>query len=154
MARRHESLIPLSHQHHDALMLARRLRTGDLSKREAELRAKHVSAFFEYRLFNHLKIEEELLFPACAAVLGTEASLIDLLVSDHLELRAKAAAIKAGATDQVDSFCALLEHHIRTEERQLFVLAQNRMKPAEMAELGRQLKAQLRSGAQPGDGAR
>ena len=109
MARRHESLIPLSHEHHDALLLAWRLRTGDLSKREPELRAKHVSAFFEYRLINHLQLEEELLFPAFRAVLGVEASLIDLLLRDHRELRAKAAAIKAGAHDQVDSFCVLLE---------------------------------------------
>jgi hypothetical protein len=43
----------------------------------------------------------------------------------------------------VDSFCVLLERHVRTEERQLFVLAENRMKPAEMAELGRQIKARL-----------
>src|ERR1700736_3767511 len=109
MARRHESLIPLSHEHHDALLLAWRLRTGDLSKREPELRAKHVSAFFEYRLSNHLKLEEELVSPAIAPVLGVEASLIDQLLSDHGELRAKAAAIKAGAYDQVDSFCVLLE---------------------------------------------
>jgi hypothetical protein len=88
MARRHESLIPLSHEHHDALLLAWRLRTGDLSKREPELRARHVSAFFEYRLVNHLKLEEELLFPAFRAVLGVEASLIDVLLSDHRELRA------------------------------------------------------------------
>jgi hypothetical protein len=74
MARRHESLIPLSHDHHDALLLAWRLRTGDLSKRELELRAKHVSAFFEYRLINHLKLEEDLLFPAFRAVLGVETS--------------------------------------------------------------------------------
>jgi hypothetical protein len=109
MARRHESLFPLSLEHHDALLLAWRLRTGDLSKREPELRAKHVSAFFEYRLINHLKLEEELLFPAFRAVLGVEASLIDVLLSDHRELRAKAAAIKVGAPDQVDSFCVLLE---------------------------------------------
>jgi hypothetical protein len=144
MARRHESLIPLSHEHHDALLLAWRLSTGDLSKREPQLRAGHVTAFFDYRLINHLKVEEELLFPGIAPVLGVEASLIDLLLGDHRELRAKVAAIKAGAHDQVDSFCALLERHVRTEERQLFVLAQNRMKPAEMAELGRQIKAQLR----------
>jgi len=137
-------LIPLSREHHDALLLAWRLRTGDLSKREPALRAKHVSAFFEYRLINHLKLEEELLFPTFRPVLGMEASLIDLLLSDHRELRAKAAAIKTGAHDQVDSFCVLLERHIRTEERQLFVLAENRMKPAEMAELGRRIKAQLR----------
>jgi hemerythrin-like domain-containing protein len=144
MARRHESLIPLSHEHHDALMLAWRLRTGNLSKREPELRARHVSAFFEYRLINHMRLEEELLFPACRAVLGMEASLIDVLLSDHRELRAKAAAIKAGAHDQVDIFCVLLERHIRTEERQLFVLAEDRMKPANMTELGLQIKAQLR----------
>ena len=53
-------------------------------------------------------------------------------------------AIKAGARDQVDSFCVLLERHIRTEERQLFVLAQNRMNPAKMAELGQQIKPRLR----------
>src|ERR1700730_11761326 len=144
MARRHESLIPLSHEHHDALLLAWRLRTGDLSKRVPELRAKHVSAFFEYRLINHLNVEEELLFPAFRAVLCVEATLIDVLLSDHSELRAKAAAIKTGAHDQLDSFCVLLERHIRTEERQLFVLAENRMKPAEMADLGRQIKAYLR----------
>src|SRR5260370_36338662 len=115
MARRHESLIPLSHQHHDALMLAWRLCTGDLSKREPELRAKHVSAFFEYRLINHLKLEEELLFPAFRAVLGVEATLINVLLSEHSELRAKAAAIKTGAHDQVDSFCVLLDRHIRSE---------------------------------------
>jgi hypothetical protein len=143
MARRHESLIPLSHEHHDALLLAWRLRIGDLSKREPELRARHVSAFFEFRLINHLRLEEELRFPAFRAVLGLEASLIDVLLIDHRELRAKAAAIKAGACDEVDSFCALLERHIRTEERQLFVLAEARMKPAEMSELGRQIKAQL-----------
>ena len=67
-----------------------------------------------------------------------------VLLSDHQELRAQAAAIKAGANDQVDSFCVLLERHIRTEERQLFVLAQNRMEPARMTELGRQIKARLR----------
>jgi iron-sulfur cluster repair protein YtfE (RIC family) len=107
VARRHESLIPLSREHHDALLLAWRLRTGDLSKQE--LRAKHVSAFFEYRLIDHLQLEEELLFPAFRAVLGVEASLINVLLSDHRELRAKAAAIKAGSHEQVDSFCALLE---------------------------------------------
>ena len=143
MARRHESLIPLSHEHHDALLLVWRLRTGDLSKREPELRAKHVNAFSEHRLVNHLKLEEDLLFPAFRAVLGVEASLIEVLLSDYRELRAKAAAIKAGAYDQVDSFCGLLERHIRTEERQLFVLAENRMNPTEMAELGRQIKAHL-----------
>jgi hemerythrin-like domain-containing protein len=115
-----------------------------LSKREPQLRARHVGAFFEYRLLNHLRIEEELLFPACRAVLGKEASLIDVLLSDHSELRAKGVAIKDGAYEQVDSFCTLLERHIRTEERQLFVLAQNRMKPAEIDELGRKIKARLR----------
>jgi len=144
MARRHESLIPLSHEHHDALMLAWRLLTGNLSRREPELRARHVNAFFEYRLINHFKVEEELLFPAVREVLGLEASLIEVLLNDHQELGAQAAAIKVGAHHQVDSFCVLLESHIRTEERQLFMLAQNRMKSARMADLGRQIQARLR----------
>jgi hypothetical protein len=47
-----------------------------------------------YWLISHLRLEEELLFPTCGAVLGVEASLIDLLLSDHRDLRAKVAAIK------------------------------------------------------------
>ena len=82
MARRHETLIPFSHEHHDALVLAWRLRRGDLSKRDPELRASHISAFFEYRLINHFKLEEDVLFPAVRAVLGPEASLIDELLSE------------------------------------------------------------------------
>ncbi len=79
---------------------------------------------FEFRLINHFKVEEELLFPAFREVLGVEASLIEVLLSDHQELRAQAAAIKAGANDLVDNFCVLLERHIRAEERQLFELVQ------------------------------
>jgi hemerythrin-like domain-containing protein len=139
MTRRHENLIPLSHEHHDALLLAWRLRTADLSTRKPELRAQHVSAFFEYRLINNLKLEGELVFPALRAALGVEASLIGMLLSEHHELRAKASAIKAGVNDQVDRFCGLLEQHIRTEERQLFVLAESRM-----TELGREIKARMR----------
>jgi Domain of unknown function (DUF4410) len=44
-----------------------------------------------YRLINHLKLEEELLFPAFRTVLGVEATLIDVLLSDHRELRPKSA---------------------------------------------------------------
>ena len=61
----------------------------------------------------------------------------------HLNEDSFRPAIKADAHDQVDRFCSLLERHIRTEERQLFVLAENRMNPTEMAELGRQIKAHL-----------
>jgi hypothetical protein len=76
MPRRHESLIPLSHGHHDALLLAWRLRTGDLSKREPELRAKHISAFFDYRLINHLNLEEELLLPAIDDLADASACML------------------------------------------------------------------------------
>ena len=62
-----------AHEQHDAIMLAWRLSTGDLSKRAAELRTRHVSAFFEYRLIGHLQLEEEVLFPACRAVLLSPA---------------------------------------------------------------------------------
>ena len=75
----------------------------------------------EYRLINHFKVEEELLFPAFREAPGLEAPLIGDR-SATIRSLAQAAAIKSGANDQVDSFCVLLERHIRTEERQLFVL--------------------------------
>jgi hypothetical protein len=48
--------------------------------------------------------------------LGTCPRTTHIVRSDHRELRAKAAAIKVGAHDQVDSFCRLLERHIWTED--------------------------------------
>lgn len=122
MARRHHTLIPLSREHHDGLLLAWRLRTGDLSSREPSLKARHAAAFFESRLVAHFDAEERVLFPAVRGALGENASLLDELIAEHRTMATQASKLRGGATNQVAPFCDLLERHIRTEERRLFPL--------------------------------
>ena len=140
---RHQSLIPISREHRDGLMLAWRLRIGDLSRRDVELRVKHAIAFYDTRLVRHFEAEEQALFPAVRAALGAEAALLDRLVREHRELSDKANSLRAGQQGELRGFCDLLESHIRTEERQLFELIQGKMEPAELEAVGREIKRRL-----------
>ncbi|MGH7949380.1 MAG: hemerythrin domain-containing protein [Candidatus Binataceae bacterium] len=135
MARRHQTLIPLSREHHDSLLLAWRLRTGDLSSREPALKARHAAAFFESRLRMHFDAEERVLFPAVRGALGAGAALLDELIAEHRSIAALAADLRNGAIDAVARFCDLLERHIRTEERQLFPLIEERVAAQSLAAL-------------------
>jgi len=135
MALRHHTLIPLSREHHDGLLLAWRLRTGDLSSREPSLKARHAAAFFESRLVAHFDAEERVLFAAVRGALGENASLLDELIAEHRTMAAQAAKLRGGATNEVAPFCDLLERHIRTEERRLFPLIEARVDEASLAAL-------------------
>ncbi len=143
MARRHQTLIPLSREHHDGLLLAWRLTKGDLKDREAKLRIKHAVTFFEYRLRAHFDAEERALFPAVREALADGAALLDELMGEHREFAAKAEALKAGDESQLAPFCDLLEQHIRKEERRLFPLIEARIPAEQLAALEPQIKELL-----------
>ena len=86
MATRHPSLVPLSHDHRDALMLAFRLQHPSppgpvtaLTPASTPLsRAADTIAFYDAELRPHFRDEEELLFPlvatACATARPCEAA--------------------------------------------------------------------------------
>ena len=88
-SRRHESLVPLSREHHYALMLCLRIHRGIEAHKEdlGWLRAKteHAIRFFETDLALHFKAEEEVLFPAMCNFPGAR-ELISLLLREHREL--------------------------------------------------------------------
>ncbi len=136
MARRHEALVPLSHDHRDALALAFRLQhpappgpvTPTTPASTPESRAAETVGFFRAHLVRHFAIEEELLFPALRTVYapGTaEHALLEQLVGEHRQLEELREAIeKALGSNRLPAaltaFADLLEHHIRREERGLF----------------------------------
>jgi hypothetical protein len=95
-SRRHDSLIPLSHEHHYGLMLCLRIHRG-LSQHggdERWLRAKAAQAakFFRSDLTPHFRAEEEALFPAMRDFAGAR-ELLEELISDHRELERLAARL-------------------------------------------------------------
>ena len=124
--KRHTALIPLSHDHHHALVAARRLRRGADSAEPAKEAAAFLS-FFATETVPHFREEEELLFPH---VVNREEAreLIIAALLDHQRLHAFAAQLSAvlrsGRADPVvmHALAELLEAHVRREEQELFPL--------------------------------
>jgi hypothetical protein len=136
VARRHDALVPLSHDHRNALALAFRLQhpappgrvTPTTPASTPDSRAAETVGFFREHLIRHFAIEEQLLFPAlCAAYPpGTpEHTLIVELVAEHRKLEELCGTIEmASGSDRLPAaltaFADVLERHIRREERGLF----------------------------------
>ena len=151
MARRHDALIPLSQDHRSALALAFRLHnpappgpvTPTTPASTPASRAAETLAFFEKHLVEHFAIEEELLFPLLRR-LGVapevDAGLIDRLEGEHRELEVLRSRI-AGAKNEPElcaaltAFADLLERHVRSEERGLFVHVPGGLPDTEVREL-------------------
>ncbi|MDQ3953279.1 MAG: hemerythrin domain-containing protein [Actinomycetota bacterium] len=94
MARRHDTLIPLTHDHHHALAQARRLEeAAELEERPRLDAANDFRNFYFGRAVRHFHEEEELFF----APLVDEPEARDLVlraVSDHLRFHALAREVR------------------------------------------------------------
>jgi len=125
--RRHESLIPLSREHHYGLLVCLRIHRG-IENHQADViwlseRAEKVIHFFESDLKTHFKAEEEIVFPAMSGIEDSRAT-IDQLVEEHRKLERFVQRLREARDLQLApllrEFADLLEAHIRTEERVLF----------------------------------
>lgn len=127
---RHASLIPLSHDHHHALALALRCRKQALGQIKPmgvaglKERAAEVRAFFQTRLVDHFRAEEEALFPTIRSLVAASAPLIDQLSQEHEQIGARVAQLESETHlgKLLFDLGDLLERHIRSEERELFPL--------------------------------
>jgi hemerythrin-like domain-containing protein len=145
-AKRHPSLIPLSHDHHHGLVLAFRLREGlprnhkpsDSPREQAEDAVR----FFHDNLVAHFQAEEKVLFPAIRACVSQAIPLLDSLITEHATMRNGVEQLSQTAPDDpsllvlLKSFGDVLERHIRCEERELFPLYETHIAEAEAARLG------------------
>ena len=140
MAKRHPSLIPLSHDHHHGLALALRCRKHALGQlnpgnfRSLEDCAQEVSRFLADALLPHFEAEEKVLFtalsrhPECRPVIAQ-------LENEHSALRAADAGSMELRKFLFD-FGDLLERHIRLEERELFPLFEKLVPHDEAEQVG------------------
>lgn len=125
--KRHPCLVPLSDDHHRALVLARRLkREGAPSGAALAALADEVRRVFDSELEPHFQVEEQLLVPPLER--AGAGALTRRLREDHAELRRRIRRDWAPA--DVVPLGALLEAHVRFEERVLFPEAEARLSPA------------------------
>ena len=126
--RRHQALVPLSHDHHHGLAQARRLRrAGDEADPERLLQAASGFVdFFAREGAGHFRDEEEHLFPLLADCGDRATSLLAEIAVQHAAVRSLVGqlrrSIRAGSVEAevLTRLGELLEQHIRLEERQLF----------------------------------
>ena len=158
MSRRHDSLIPLSHQHQHALALAVIIRrrfgmTGDPMVWQNQM-IERVAKAYQGELRGHFEVEEEVLFPDMERHLG-RLELVAELFSDHVALRDYVKRLEAcpRVTNAIevapvrmmllDEFSGLLERHVHKEERELFAEFEKRMPADEARKLGKEIEVRL-----------
>lgn len=144
--KRHPALAPLSREHHHALLLARGLQRGASSHLRAELPpepallAAHVCAFYDRLLAPHFRAEE-LVMEAARRGSAELVALCGQIEAEHAQLRETIDTLRGpleaqAQLDLLDRFGALLEAHVRTEERSLYEGVQACLDDAALLALG------------------
>lgn len=144
--RRHESLIPLSREHHYGLLVCLRIHRS-IERRGADSdwlneRAGKVIRFFDSDLTIHFEAEESIVFPAMREMEEARA-VIEELIEEHRGLGQLVERMRRSRglelAPLLREFADLLEAHIRKEERVLFPCYERHISPEEAG----QVKAQV-----------
>ena len=124
-------------------MLTRRSLREDASAANVARLALRAVDRYELELANHFEMEEQILFPAMRQSLG-ELPLVAQLIAEHREFEGLVELLRGAPSEALlERLCALLERHIRREERELFEMAQARLPEAELRKLGEEIEAKV-----------
>ena len=141
IVKRSAELTPLSHEHHQALFVAMKLKRADGEGAEA------TAAFLDYHESTgerHFEIEEQVLLPGwLAADPGGDAGAARRVLAEHLEIRTATARLRRSepVVDELRTLGELLEAHVRYEERELFPMIESRLDEAALRTLGAAIAA-------------
>lgn len=132
MTRRHESLLPLTHDHHHVLRQARRLRlAADGDPRTRTDAAQEFLRFFRAESLLHFREEEEIILPLVADRDDAPTAAIDRLLREHVDIHNLVEALDGQATagdphpETMTDLAQLLRSHVRFEEDELFPLIED-----------------------------
>jgi hypothetical protein len=139
--KRDPALVGLSHDHHQALYAAMRMRRATAAD-VGDVRDV-VSAFWRDHGAEHFRIEEEVLLPAYASVGDPRDEAVVTVLVDHVWIRERMQRLQADALSQAElqELGERLDAHVRHEERVLFPLIEGTLAPDALATLGRKLAA-------------
>jgi hypothetical protein len=122
IVKRHQALVPLSHDHHHALVAAQRLRRAAEGDGDPGAAVAAFVSFFATNTLPHFREEEERWFPLVAEVDEARSPLLAALL-DHQRLRSLVTQMEqARDVHLMRDVAELLEAHVRREERELFPL--------------------------------
>lgn len=144
MARRSEALIPLSHDHHQALYVAKVMKDAE----SAESASEAFGEFWTKHGEVHFRVEEEVLLPGSDLPGPSSDEDVARMLDDHLEIRRRAAIVLAGkaSLEQLQDLAVLMTDHVRFEERQLFPRIESRLGPEQLEVLAKRIRLAELSG--------
>jgi len=139
--KRSAALAPLSRDHHQALEAALRLRRAEDDSVAAAV--ARFGEFWSAAGARHFEIEEELVLPALPADDAAWAEAVARVRAEHDLIRAQATAVLGGQADRESAreLGALLNAHVRFEERTLFPLLEQGLPSTRLEALGRAIDA-------------
>ena len=120
--KRAPALVPLSREHHEALVLARRACEPTREQAEPGTLRAHLLRRWDAQFDAHFAREEAHLLPALAAA-GEHAAVQEAL-QQHATLREAVARLRAGDLRALPAWGDAMREHVRWEERELFPLAE------------------------------
>jgi len=129
----------LSSQHHDALVLSRRLADLAGSVSWGAKDATRLGEEFDREIDPHFRVEEELLLSGLRQ--AGQMPLVVRTEADHAFLRNAVAAARAGDVAAALAFGERLRAHVRFEEGELFQVCEATLPSAVLDEVARRSKA-------------
>jgi len=143
--KRHPALHPLSHDHHQGLILAQQLKKGAPQYKgmpsTLEDKKEYTLSFYKTELVKHFQDEENILFPAVKKKNAEVDRLIAEIISEHRKMESLVSELgKTKHLENVlDELGKLLEKHIRKEERELFVEIESVLNDKELNDISQKL---------------
>ena len=137
--KRNEHLRPLSLNHYDGLIAARRLQKGLDNNADTAVMCEYAMELWETQLKPHCLREEEHLIPELDRLFAT--AMKDRLLGDHQEIQTLVYRIKRGDNPQfhLSKLSSLLNRHIRFEERKLFPFLERQLGDERLGRIGQYL---------------
>ena len=137
--KRSEALIPLSHDHHQALYLTKVLKDSD----DSEAATEAFATFWNKHGAAHFRVEEEVLLPGSGLPGPSQDEGVARLLDEHLDIRRRAMKVLAGeaSLEDLKELGAVLAGHVRFEERELFPRIESGLDAGQMQVLAGRIAA-------------
>lgn len=142
--KRSKHLVPLSWEHHSALLNANRLQKGLANQTPKEILLDFLKYIWENDLSPHFNREETIVFSTKDWQKVAE-SLQKQVLREHREMGDLVEQIEAADDEEklrqlIDLFAQKVIDHVRFEERELFPQIENVFSPAALDEIEKALK--------------
>ncbi len=141
--KRSPELTPLSHDHHQALFCAHRLKRAETAQ-EAEDAVAGFLAYWEDHGSPHFRTEEEILLPGwIEAAPAADRKMASRVLGEHLAIRAQVRRLRRErlAIEELQELGELVERHVRFEERELFPRIEDELEDEALARLGAEIES-------------